>query len=471
LAAIVIHLVLKALSTLSHCQDVEKRREHHEDSKNNVLDCVQQLRGGLAVDERLGGLYLHPQFLLNYAAMLRFHVSFLRLRVASTFLSAFIIFTQFSSAQISPAQTTITVQPGDTLWALAQRYNTTTQDILQVNGLTGQDLLPGAILTLPANSTVAPETYTVQAGDTLYDIAVAFSMTTDELIAINNLDGTTIKPGQALTLKVLASEAPPAPLVVTVQPGDTLWALAINNDTTTEALVQANNLANAAAIRPGDTLTIPGRYAATSTADQGGTVPQTVAVAKGDTLWDIASRYNTSVTALMSANNMADTSIKVGQTLKIIPANELLKASSETPPQPSSAVSTAAMLWPAHGQITSYFGYRRLRIGGTNMHYGLDIDGETGDPIEAAVAGMVTYSGWRNGFGNLVIVTNGNTEYYYAHASEIFVGEGQSVEVGQHIANVGATGRVTGSHLHFEVRVDGTPVDPLPLLQQYAGNP
>jgi murein DD-endopeptidase MepM/ murein hydrolase activator NlpD len=129
------------------------------------------------------------------------------------------------------------------------------------------------------------------------------------------------------------------------------------------------------------------------------------------------------------------------------------------------------MLWPVHGQITSYFGYRRLRIGGTNMHYGLDIDGETGDPIEAAVAGTVTYSGWRNGFGNLVIVTNGNTEYYYAHASEIFVAEGQSVEVGQHIANVGATGRVTGSHLHFEVRVDGTPVDPLPLLQQYAGNP
>lgn len=396
--------------------------------------------------------------------MPRSHISSLRHIVAAISLNFLIFFSQNAFAQA-----TVTVQPGDTLWALAQRYNTTAQEILQVNGLTGQDLMPGAILKLPSNSTAAPETYTVQAGDTLYDIAVAFSVTTDELIAINNLDGTTIKPGQVLTLKVAPTATPPAPLEVTVQPGDTLWALATSNETTIDALVAANNLTSASSLRPGDKLVIPGRFAPTTTADQGGPVPQTVTVAKGDTLYDIASRYNTSVTALMSANNMPDTNIKVGQSLKIIPDNELLKASAETP-QPEVA-SSAAMIWPVHGEITSHFGYRRLRIGGTNMHYGLDIDGETGDPIEAAVAGTVTFSGWRSGFGYLVIITNGNTEYYYAHASELFVNEGDSVAVGQHIANVGATGRVTGSHLHFEVRVDGTPVDPLPLLQQYASNP
>jgi LysM repeat protein len=402
--------------------------------------------------------------LLNCSAMPRFHVSCLRLIVVTAFLSSLTSFTH-----ISHAQATVIVQPGDTLWALAQRYSTTAEEILRVNGLTGHDLFPGAVLKLPTNSTAAPETYTVQTGDTLYDIAVAFSITADELIAINNLDGTTIKPGQTLVLKAPATEPPPAPLVVTVQPGDTLWAIAANNETTIDTLVQANNLASTSTLRPGDTLTIPGRYAPTSTADQGGPVPQTVTVAKGDTLWDIASRYNTSITALMSANNMADTSIQVGQHLKIIPDNELLKASSATPQL--NPASTATMMWPVIGDITSHFGYRRLRIGGTNMHYGLDIDGETGDSINAAVAGTVTFSGWRSGFGYLVIVTNGNTEYYYAHASELFVNEGETVVVGQHIANVGATGRVTGSHLHFEVRIDGAPVDPLPLLQQYASNP
>jgi LysM repeat protein len=130
---------------------------------------------------------------------------FLLRRLVAAFTLSFIVSLQFAFSQA-----TVTVQPGDTLWALAQRYNTTTQAILETNGLTGQDLLPGAVLTLPGGSTAAPETYTVQTGDTLYDIAVAFSLTTDALIAINNLDGTTIKPGQLLVLKMAPSAAPPA---------------------------------------------------------------------------------------------------------------------------------------------------------------------------------------------------------------------------------------------------------------------
>ncbi|HLR45730.1 MAG TPA: M23 family metallopeptidase, partial [Deinococcales bacterium] len=111
-----------------------------------------------------------------------------------------------------------------------------------------------------------------------------------------------------------------------------------------------------------------------------------------------------------------------------------------------------------------------LRIGGTNMHYGLDINGDTGDPILSATAGVVTFSGWRGGYGNLVVVEADGVEYYYAHASELLVSVGTIVAPGTLLARIGATGNVTGAHLHFEVRVDGSPVDPLPILEARAGS-
>ena len=80
----------------------------------------------------------------------------------------------------------------------------------------------------------------------------------------------------------------------------------------------------------------------------------------------------------------------------------------------------------------------------------------------------MTYAAWMGGFGNLVIVTAGETEYYYAHASDLLVYEGEAVEAGQIVALVGSTGRSTGSHLHFEIRIDGTPVDPLRILDSRA---
>jgi murein DD-endopeptidase MepM/ murein hydrolase activator NlpD len=80
----------------------------------------------------------------------------------------------------------------------------------------------------------------------------------------------------------------------------------------------------------------------------------------------------------------------------------------------------------------------------------------------------VTFAGWRGGFGNLVIVEQGDTEYFYAHASSIAVEVGAVVVPGQLLARVGSTGNATGPHLHFEIRVDGTPIDPLPILESRA---
>ena len=353
------------------------------------------------------------------------------------------------------------MQPDDTLWELAQRYDTTVEALLSANGLTGTDLLPGAVLTLPGSAET--QTYTVRVGDTLYDIAAAYSMTVDELLAINNIDGAVIRPGQVLQIKAAAT--PPAPLVVTIAPGDSLWRLAKGYGTTVDALVAANGLSDTV-VNPGQKLTIPGRYAAT-TADQGGTTPPTIQVNKGDTLWELAERYNTTVPTLMSANELTSQQIRAGQVLRIVSSNDIVRAGTAAETMPL----TTAMVWPLTGIITSKFGYRQLRISGSNFHTGLDIDGNAGDVIVAAAPGVVTYSGWRSGYGNLVIVRGDSAEYYYGHASEIWVSAGTIVEAGQAIATVGNTGRSTGSHLHFEIRVDGAPVDPLLMLEKYATAP
>jgi murein DD-endopeptidase MepM/ murein hydrolase activator NlpD len=355
----------------------------------------------------------------------------------------------------------IIVRPRDTLWDLARRHQTTVADLQKVNGLIGSALEPGMVLKLPVGSDPAPMTYSVKAGDTLYEIALAFDLTIDRLIAYNNLEGTVIRPGQVLSL------TPPdidlAPLTVTVVPGDTLWRIAQQNDVTVAALAEANGISPSDVLEVGDVLEVPGRYAG-SLQDQGGAAAPIVTVAAGESLSILARRYNTTVAALMSANELTSTTIHVGQRLRIVPGSDLARALPGLPPAPPAG----AMLWPLQGELTSRFGYRRLRIGGTNMHYGIDIDGDIGDPIRAATPGVVTFSGWQGGYGYLVIIENGDTEYYYAHASALLVNVGDLVQIGQVVATVGDTGRTTGSHLHFEIRVDGTPIDPLPVLQAQA---
>lgn len=380
-------------------------------------------------------------------------------RIAPLLLALILI----SFINLTFSQTFITVQPGDTLWDIAIRYDTTVDAIKQANSLTSDALKPDTKLELPSSSNMKPETYIVKAGDTLYDISVAFNIHVDKLIAINDIDGSIIKPGQEL---ILSSTVVPEPLVITVKSGDTLWDLAREHDVTVEELKTLNELTTDT-LKPDSNLIVPGRFAGTTNSDQGGAATVTVEVLRGDTLWDIARKYNTSITALMSANELNSQTIKAGQTLKIVPSNEVFRASPVPAPKPSL---NATMVWPLEGQITSRFGYRRLRIGGSNFHTGLDIDGETGDPIYAATSGLVSFSGWNGGYGNLVIISSGDTEYYYAHASELVVSEGMVVEAGSVIALVGSTGRSTGSHLHFEIRVDGQAIDPLVVLEQSASH-
>ena len=127
---------------------------------------------------------------------------------------------------------------------------------------------------------------------------------------------------------------------------------------------------------------------------------------------------------------------------------------------------TGSMMWPVNGTVTSGFGYRIHPIlGGRRLHTGIDIAAPSGAAIWAADGGLVIYAAWISGYGNTVAIDHGGgISTLYAHQSSIAVGYGQTVAKGQAIGAVGSTGYSTGPHLHFEVRVNGSPVDPMGYL-------
>ena len=155
--------------------------------------------------------------------------------------------------------------------------------------------------------------------------------------------------------------------------------------------------------------------------------------------------------------------------------NENLAASKEVEQmirnsryQPASPALSGggALNWPLGGPITSPFGWRVHPItGASRFHSGIDIGGDYGDTIHAAGAGVVSYAGWISGYGYAVIIDHGGgISTLYGHNQALLVSEGQSVSQGQPIAECGSTGNSTGPHCHFEVRVDGEPVNPMGYL-------
>jgi murein DD-endopeptidase MepM/ murein hydrolase activator NlpD len=126
---------------------------------------------------------------------------------------------------------------------------------------------------------------------------------------------------------------------------------------------------------------------------------------------------------------------------------------------------------PAPGYISSRYGGRNDPFGrGRAHHQGIDIDANSGDPVTAAAEGVVSFSGVRGGYGNVVEIDHGNGyKTLYAHNSANLVKAGDVVRAGQRIAKVGSTGRSTGSHLHFEVQLNGRQVNPRQYLEKVRG--
>ena len=181
---------------------------------------------------------------------------------------------------------------------------------------------------------------------------------------------------------------------------------------------------------------------------------------RGQTISSMARMYGVPADAIIAANGIVDpSSIPIGTRI-FVPGAKAAGTPAGALPVPSAA---ARFAWPVDGPVTSPFG---ATAGRKDRHSGIDIAGDTGDPIYAAADGRVLRIADHAHYGLLVVIEHdGGYATWYGHASALEVRKGNAVTRGQVIAHVGETGNARGTHLHFEVRRNGRLVDPLPFLK------
>ena len=206
------------------------------------------------------------------------------------------------------------VQSGDSLYNIANRYNTTVDELKRLNNLTSNVLNVGQLLKIPS-AVSTPNSYTVQKGDSLYSIANKFGTTVDELKKLNNLTSNVLNIAQVLKIPTTTSEPEQEQTVIKYQvvSGDSLYKIANKYNTSVDAIKKLNNLNNNL-LSIGQILSIP-------TTQDIEEIPEenyfNYNVVSGDSLYSIARKFDTSVDAIKELNNLISNLLSVGQTLKI----------------------------------------------------------------------------------------------------------------------------------------------------------
>jgi LysM repeat protein len=289
---------------------------------------------------------------------------------------------------------------------------------------------------------------------------VSFSATLGGNVAQAPLSPVLPEPGEEAAGETAAATGRRDAFLYTVQENDTIAAIAEHYDITSETILWANGISSRDVIKVGDHLTILPTSGVLHT------------VSSGDTLLAIANKYDVEAADIAEYNSLEDThSLSIGDKLivpggaitapqvapNIVSRDTKLADDSDGPtPEPVKSAG-AGMVWPTTTKhISQYF-----RWG----HTGIDIDNRSQPAIYAALDGTVEFAGWLGAYGNLIIINHGNgLQTYYAHNSKHYVGKGTAVSKGQAIAQMGSTGRSSGPHVHFEVRRNGAPINPMGMF-------
>lgn len=246
---------------------------------------------------------------------------------------------------------TYTVKPGDTLYGISNQFGVSVTELAEINNIEGSNLLIGKVLIIPNTAGTNPNNmfmYTVKRGDTLYSIARKYNTTVQKIIDLNYLKSNNLSIGQVLRIPEMYIPEDqmtlPSYTNYIVQRGDTLYSIARANNITVDDLIKDNALTGST-LAIGQTLKIrtPGTNGTTvveecigpdyTPPDDEAPVATTYTVKRGDNLYSIANRFNTSVTAIMNLNNLPNTNLSIGQQLKI-------PGTSTTTPEPPATTYT-----------------------------------------------------------------------------------------------------------------------------------
>ena len=198
-----------------------------------------------------------------------------------------------------------TVKSGDSLWSIAKKLGVSVDELKAANNLTNSLLSVGQVLKIPGKEIINESVYTVKSGDSLYKIAQNYNTTVDEIKRLNNLSTNLLSVGQVLKLptKEITEENS-----YIVKSGDSLYKIANKLNTTVSELMNLNNLSSTL-LSVGQMLKIP----TTGNSNQS----NTYTVKSGDSLYKIANNFNTTVNELMKLNNLSSTLLSIGQVLKV----------------------------------------------------------------------------------------------------------------------------------------------------------